>query len=70
MQSNKIIFLCLLLRAFVCAKNMPKNIVYVCYGANHPALYCDSMAIRDIAWVLGSPPTSIMVTCPPFTFLM
>jgi tRNA U34 2-thiouridine synthase MnmA/TrmU len=39
---------------------MINNIVYVCKGAHHPALFCDYLASDQFSWIVGHPPQSLL----------
>jgi tRNA-specific 2-thiouridylase len=45
---------------YVVGKDMVNNIVYVCKGALHPALFCDYLASNEFTWIAGHPPPSLL----------
>ena len=44
---------------FVAGKDVLKNIVYLCCGEDHAALFCDSALIRNMQWVAREPPMEL-----------
>jgi tRNA U34 2-thiouridine synthase MnmA/TrmU len=57
-------------RAYVCGKNMAKKQVFICFGPNHPSLYCDTMSVRNMSWVSGDAPAGLVVICAVFHILI
>lgn len=47
---------------FVVGKEMERNVVIVEQGANHPALFCETLVASELSWVAGNPP-SLPFTC-------
>lgn len=48
---------------FVIGKDVPKNIVYVAQGSEHPALFCDELTATEPSWVAGSFPYTLPFRC-------
>jgi tRNA-specific 2-thiouridylase len=42
---------------FVVDKDTEHNVLLVAQGVDHPSLYADRIAARDLHWVAGHPPT-------------
>ena len=38
-------------KSYVCQKDMEKNTVYVCFGEQHPALFCENFFTDDPYWI-------------------
>jgi tRNA-specific 2-thiouridylase len=47
---------------FVVGKDIPRNIVYIEQGTQHPALYCDELVATELSWV--SPNENITLPYP------
>lgn len=41
---------------YVVGKDLPRNVLLVAQGNNHPALFKSSLITRDIFWIAGAPP--------------
>lgn len=41
---------------FVCGKDKEKNLLYVCQGKEHPALFYDYLICKDFKWINGEKP--------------
>ncbi len=41
---------------FVCKKDKEKNVLYVCQGKNHPALFYDYLICKDFKWINNEKP--------------
>lgn len=46
---------------FVAGKDVPRNVVYIAQGAQHPALFCDWLTAVEVSWVAEVP--SVPVSC-------
>ncbi len=42
---------------YVVGKDMPRNVVYVVQGENHPSLFAESLVSTQLTWVEGKPPS-------------
>lgn len=40
---------------YVVGKDVPRNVVYIEQGSEHPALYCAALSAHSLSWVTGSP---------------
>ena len=38
-------------KSYVCQKDVEKNLIYVCYGEQHPALFCENFFTDDPYWI-------------------
>jgi tRNA U34 2-thiouridine synthase MnmA/TrmU len=47
-------------RHYVVGKDTVNNIVYVCKGAHHPALFCDYLVCSEFTWIAGEPPPLLL----------
>ncbi|KAG2146213.1 tRNA-specific 2-thiouridylase [Suillus clintonianus] len=48
-------------KTFVVKKDIPKNIIYVVSGTDHPALYAQSLTVRDWTWIWADSPPKELV---------
>ena len=48
---------------FVVAKDIPRNVVVIEQGDDHPALYRETLIATELSWVAGSPPGPLPYTC-------
>ena len=46
-------------RSYVCQKDMDSNTVYVCFGQDHPALFCENFFTDDPYWLSGRAPEEL-----------
>lgn len=46
-------------RAFVVKKDLDKNVIYTCFGSDHPALYSNAIQLEYMHWIQGSPPVEL-----------
>ena len=43
---------------YAAGKNMEENIIYVCFGSDHPALFCNKFYLRaPLHWIADMGPT-------------
>ena len=43
---------------YVTGKDNSENVLYVCQGHDHPALFCSGLEANSMHWIAGSPPDS------------
>lgn len=48
---------------FVVGKDPERNVLFVEQGANHPALFANSLEAIDVSWVSVNPPANLPFTC-------
>lgn len=48
---------------FVVGKDIPRNIVIVAQGEDHPALFCDSLTATEASWIVGRAPDALPLHC-------
>jgi tRNA-specific 2-thiouridylase len=48
---------------FVVSKDHARNVVIVEQGADHPALYCDTLVAAQLSWVATEPPSQLPFAC-------
>ena len=43
-------------KVYAAGKNVEDNVLYVCFGSDHPALFCDKFYVRaPLHWIAGAP---------------
>ncbi|NGX42741.1 MAG: tRNA-specific 2-thiouridylase MnmA [Chlamydiae bacterium] len=48
---------------YVVGKDIPRNVVIIDQGANHPALFSDRLAATELSWVSPKGPPALPCTC-------
>ena len=44
-------------KVYAAGKNAEDNVLYVCFGSDHPALFCDKFYVRaPLHWIAGAAP--------------
>ena len=42
-------------KVYAAGKNVEDNVLYVCFGSDHPALFCDKFYVRaPLHWIAGA----------------